>query len=104
MERIIRDEANNVNLNLINVEIKPGFDQGLYGDYYLTVVVNYMDPTNTTGTWIEVAKFMHASENPHTPESAKSPISKEKAMKSAKAFANELAQELAVVVVTPELA
>lgn len=101
MERIIKDKANKRDYLLKDVEICVGVSgRGLFSEWYWEVRVNYMDESNTSGTWVSVARFLFDSENPDLPPNVKtSEISREQALEFAKLCAQQLALDLKVDVI-----
>jgi hypothetical protein len=95
MKQSITDTANNQVYNLKHVDITYGFDQGLYGDHYFEVRLDYMNDEGSSGTWVTVAKFMFNSENPHLPERVStSEMTKQEAYDLANLCAQQLALEM----------
>lgn len=95
MNTSIKDTIKNQIYKLKYVDITLGFDQGLYGDYYFGVHLDYMNDEGNSGTWVTVAKFIFNSENPHLPPGFKtSEVTKEQAYEMTRSFAQQLALKM----------
>jgi len=97
MKTTINDTLNDRVYKLKHIYIEPGFDRGLYGQYYFTVNAVLMDESNMMGESIEVARFFHKSQHPDKPRDFEgTPIPRVEALDNARLFARGLAKEYGV--------